>query len=39
MTFEKKDLIAELKLLRRGLGIEANDIAASIGGALRAISG
>lgn len=39
MTFEKKDLIAELKLLRRGLGIEANDITACIGGALRAISG
>jgi len=39
MTFEKKDLIAELKLLRRGLGIEASDFAASIGGALRAISG
>lgn len=39
MTFERKDLIADLKLLRRGFGIETADITASVGSALRIICG
>jgi hypothetical protein len=39
VTFDKNDLVAELKKLRRGSGVQSSDIAARVGGALRVACG